>query len=285
MKGYIYRYTFPDGKVYIGQTNRPIAARHKEHINPSSGKVNVGFWSAFQKYGADYPVVLETVEAKNGIELKAKLNHLEAKYIESYHALDPTYGYNRVSGGHAVSASEKVLSRAFDKVFSEVWKERESFYSDLERIVDSAFDKEVQLDEKQMGFLRNEAIPALFPEDARYFVLTDSGLLSCNNLDDGCDDFREEAFESLLSIIVDIKDLEADAVARSVTDYISANAEEYLSEGIIQQIAKDGTVVKEYSSITEIMHELNLSYNTNIYNVLEGKQKTAYGFIWRWKNK
>jgi hypothetical protein len=52
MKGYIYKYTFPDGKVYIGQTVRPVAARHREHITPSTGRVNVGFWEAYQKYGA-----------------------------------------------------------------------------------------------------------------------------------------------------------------------------------------------------------------------------------------
>ena len=48
MKGYIYKYTFPDGKVYIGQTRRPIELRHAEHLNPSTGPLNPGFWEAYQ---------------------------------------------------------------------------------------------------------------------------------------------------------------------------------------------------------------------------------------------
>ena len=30
MRGYIYKYTFPDGKVYIGQTRRPITCEVKK---------------------------------------------------------------------------------------------------------------------------------------------------------------------------------------------------------------------------------------------------------------
>lgn len=62
MKGYIYKYTFPDGKVYIGQTRRPIEIRHSEHLNPSTGPLNPGFWEAYQKLGMPVLTVLETVE-------------------------------------------------------------------------------------------------------------------------------------------------------------------------------------------------------------------------------
>ena len=36
MKGIIYKYTFPDGKVYIGQTRNP-EKRKREHIDPKTG--------------------------------------------------------------------------------------------------------------------------------------------------------------------------------------------------------------------------------------------------------
>ena len=51
MKGFIYKYTFPDGKVYIGQTRRPLEVRHKEHLNPKIGRLNPKFWEAFKKFG------------------------------------------------------------------------------------------------------------------------------------------------------------------------------------------------------------------------------------------
>ena len=40
MKGYIYKYTFSDGKVYVGQTRRHISIRHREHMSPSTGPLN-----------------------------------------------------------------------------------------------------------------------------------------------------------------------------------------------------------------------------------------------------
>lgn len=42
MKGIIYKYTFPDGKVYIGQTRNP-EKRKREHVDPKIGPVNTGF--------------------------------------------------------------------------------------------------------------------------------------------------------------------------------------------------------------------------------------------------
>lgn len=49
MKGYIYKYTFADGKFYIGQTRRNPEIRHREHLNPIIGPANTGFWEAYQR--------------------------------------------------------------------------------------------------------------------------------------------------------------------------------------------------------------------------------------------
>lgn len=43
MKGYIYKYTFSDNKVYIGQTRRNPEIRHKEHLSESVGPMNSVF--------------------------------------------------------------------------------------------------------------------------------------------------------------------------------------------------------------------------------------------------
>lgn len=74
MKGYIYKYTFPNGKVYIGQTMTTVENRHQQHITEYSGKGNPRLWEAFQQF-KDYELeTIQTVEVNNQNMLKLKLN-------------------------------------------------------------------------------------------------------------------------------------------------------------------------------------------------------------------
>lgn len=284
MKGFIYKYTFPDGKVYIGQTVRPVAARHREHTTPSTGKLNSGFWEAWELYGDANLEVLETVEESNSFALSDKLNALEIYHIENYQATDPRYGYNRVSGGYGTSASKKVLQKAFRKEFNKLWEDRAIFYSNLEEIIHRAAYDPVDLDQDQFIFLRDCALPEVDTEYSKYIKLTTNGQLSfyCESKEH-VEFFLDEALSWLLFTVYDLSKVEASELARDVESYVLSNSTSILSEGIIQKVDKNGIIVKEYGSINEVMHDLNLSYTTNIYNVLEGKQKTAYGYIWRWK--
>ena len=45
-----HKYTFPDGKVYIGQTRRDPQIRHREHISPVTDPTNGGFWRAYSTF-------------------------------------------------------------------------------------------------------------------------------------------------------------------------------------------------------------------------------------------
>ena len=130
------------------------------------------------------------------------------------------------------------------------------------------------------------AIPEVIPEYRKYINVSEGGRIRFDGgKNEHAEFYEEEALSWLLFIIRDIKNVEMEEVTMSVQEYIMDNAADYLTDGVILKIDKTGSIVKEYSSITEIMHELNLSYNTNIYNVLEGKQKTAYGYVWKWKNR
>ena len=51
--------------------------RHAEHINPSTGPMNPGFWNAYQKLGMPELTVLETVESDDADTLVYILNHKE----------------------------------------------------------------------------------------------------------------------------------------------------------------------------------------------------------------
>lgn len=284
-KGYIYKYTFPDGKVYIGQTIRPIEARHIEHITPSTGKANVGFMQAWTKYHKADREVLETVEAYSPEVLTSKLNYLETRYIERYQASDPRYGYNRVSAGNVVSNPQKTLMKAMRKTFNNEWSDRNVFYESLSEKVRQAFHESIQLDEEQANFLRDYAIPCVDPKYRDYIKLSDTGVLCfIIGKEDPKRFYGEESNSWLLFSIQELAEQEHDKIAHRVQSYVLSNSKSILSERIIQKLDKDGNLLKEYNSISEIMQELNLSRNVNIYNVLEGKQKTAYGYVWRWKS-
>ena len=45
---------------------------------------------------------------------------------------------------------------------------------------------------------------------------------------------------------------------------------------------KEGNLIREFDSIVEAFKALNKPSRINIDNVLQGKQKTAYGYYWRY---
>ena len=70
--------------------------------------------------------------------------------------------------------------------------------------------------------------------------------------------------------------------------YITTNyakiLEDERSNKVILQFDKDGTIVNEFSSFNEICQTFNVPRADNVMNVLRGKQKSAYGFFWKYKN-
>lgn len=51
----------------------------------------------------------------------------------------------------------------------------------------------------------------------------------------------------------------------------------------IMQYDKNGIFLKEYPSISEAVRENNYNDRTNIISNLKGKTKTAYGYVWKYK--
>lgn len=97
-KGVIYKYTFPNGKVYIGQTIHP-RSRKTQHLCESTGARHISFWRAYKKYGTYKYEEIEHVEEPSKEALCDRLNELEQFYITEYQSTNPDYGYNLTSGG------------------------------------------------------------------------------------------------------------------------------------------------------------------------------------------
>ena len=72
-----------------------------------------------------------------------------------------------------------------------------------------------------------------------------------------------------------------------INRYIAENAEEIIRKAkqgkIIQQLDMEGNVIKEFETQDDIRVAFNLVRIDNIINVIKGRQKSAYGFRWRYK--
>lgn len=275
MKGYIYKYTFPDGKIYIGQTRRPIEMRHAEHLNPSTGPLNPGFWEAYQTVGTPVLTVIETIEADDVTALVDQLNREETAYIYREKATDPAYGYNRKTMATAYSPDINILNKVFARMCKQAEEEKRPFFEALfEKLFRGSKD---DLTEEEKAFFEG------YIEQNNIFVHSGEEVMETENEDvfDEEDDFMfEEAVEYAIWLY-------NEETREIICQYISENAAEIIRQEkqgkIIQQLDMDGNVVREFEAQDEIRAAFNIVRIDNIINVIKGRQKSAYGFRWRYK--
>lgn len=277
MKGYIYKYTFPNSKVYIGQTRRPIDIRHREHLNPSTGPLNSGFWEAYQTVGTPELSILETIESSDVTALVETLNQMETAYIYQEKATDPKYGYNKKKTATASSPDIKILNRVFEDMCKQAEKDKEPFFDSLtEKLIHGEEDS---LTEEEKAFVKGYV-----EEDNSYVHPLYEEMIP---------DETSVADEEFSFIIEDMMDhaiwLYNEETREIIGQYIAENSTEILRKAkqgkIIQQLDKEGNVIHEYESPNDIMETFNIRSINNITNVLKGKQNTAYGFFWRYKQE
>ena len=275
MKGYIYKYTFPDGKVYIGQTRRPIELRHAEHLNPSTGPLNPGFWEAYQKLGMPVLTVLETVEDEDPTRLIATLAHLENSYIYHEHATDPAYGYNRKPFATTYSPDINLLNKEFTRLCQQAQQDKQPFFDALAQ--KWYYEKNPQFTEEEQAFIDGY----IKTDNIFYHPADDAEIMEDDEeWDEEFDDIEDEAFEFAVFMY-------NEHMQEMIGQYISENAAEIIRKAregkIIQQLDKDGNVIREFNNWDEIREAFNIIRIDNILNVIKGRQKSAYGFSWRYK--
>lgn len=275
MKGYIYKYTFPDGKVYIGQTRRPMVARHKEHLNPSTGPLNSGFWEAYQTVGEPKLDILEVVEAEDVTAFVDQLNSKETIYISEYRATDPQFGYNRKEIATAFNPDNAILQRWIREELKKVEEEVNVRFWPIMRKIEAGEQASLTKDEKKV--IRNSLLQDNLFENALREIMNpdDFTIREGGNLF-----WLEEALDFAAFVYKEERE-------EAIYQYVAENAIEILEQGkqgkIIQQIDAGGNVVHEYVTKEQICDAFNIIRIDNITNVLKGKQKTAYGFFWRYK--
>ena len=275
MKGFIYLYTFPDGKVYIGQTRRPIVARHKEHLNPSTGPLNAGFWEAYQALGEPELTILETVEAEDVTSLVELLNHKETFYIQQADATNPQFGYNRRASATAYSPDNTILEKEMCRLRHQAQESVRVFVETVANKIITGHQSD--LTNEESNFIRSRLLDNNLFSQALREIMNPEDL----SIREGADLFwLEEAMDYASFSYLDDNE-------ESIRHFVADNTEAILHEGkrgkIIQQLDKDGKVVREYVTKEQICEAFNIIRIDNITNVLKEKQKTAYGFFWRYK--
>ena len=275
MKGFIYKYTFSDGKVYIGQTRRSPEVRHREHLSNIIGRTNPGFWEAYQGLGEPAFEIIETIEEKREMDLVNKLNRTETIYIDMYQAADPQYGYNKKASGTVASNDVMKLNDEFRDVY-EKFSAPALFY--FGSVMEKIFRKTEPLTEEEKRFIRENVMD---PENPFYKQIKDYNLDDLSANSEEADFFMEELYQGFL---IDFDDM----LSSEIDGYIYENKDDILrrrSKGhIIQQLDMDGNVIREYGSNGEVIQALNLARIDNVLNVLKGRQKSAYGYRWRYKD-
>lgn len=276
VKGYIYKYTFPDGKVYIGQTRRPPEVRHREHFDYKIGKTNTKFWKAYKTIGKPDFEIIDVIESKRVQDLVPMLNEAETQYIQQYNAANPEYGYNVREWAYVPIPKDEVLNAEFDRKWEEIARWWYPIYQSVKEKCLTTFEP---LDEDELEFCYG-----LLLEDNLFA----DGLKECgfnpHNL-------RNNIGEKMVFLLYEALDFAEcyfkDLMYDYIHGYIEENKERILAENLpettIVKIDKNGREVKEYVSRYEIMEEMGLTRFDNVYNVLVGKQRTAYGYIWRYK--
>lgn len=205
--GYIYKYTFPNGKVYIGQTRTTVQQRHYTHMYDAKRKDRGGLVDiALAKYGEIYPETIETIEVEEyeATKLTELLNEAEVKWIKHYDSTNRQKGYNVQNGGNIETPETMILQEKWYEIFEkDKWGEMLGYLQEnLENIGKKIYITKEKLnkDERYVwyGYKFNTD---LFDEEtnfSRYFHCFGVS----NDYDGYCDTILEKAWDDL---IVDVQ--------------------------------------------------------------------------------
>ncbi|MBR4229951.1 MAG: hypothetical protein IKR83_04500 [Bacteroidales bacterium] len=254
--GVIYLYTFPNGKVYVGQTRRNPKIRHREHLNPKIGPSNKGFWKAYIEQGEPKYQILEEYSRENVEALISILNERETYYIRHYKATDPEYGYNLKPAGTENLRPNKKIDKIRQYFFYEFLQSKWPEFKAMREKVGH---------ENTMTEVEKELFQEYFV-DKNIFANTKAN----NVLYDEMFDFAEFCFREDMQTMAD--------------EYVYENEgqllKEFIDENSIIQLSLDGRVIDVFESQAAAAAAVGAKNAANINNAVLGKQKTAHGYRW-----
>lgn len=285
MKCIYLRTNLANGKQYVGQTN-DFKQREKE-------------WKCNKKYAGYY---INNARNKYGVEnfktdilkecqTQEELNQWEQYYIKELNTKVPN-GYNLTDGGGGLSGYEfteehkrnlseakkgKIVSEETKKKLSQILKGRIISEETKRKIGEAHKGKHLSEESKKkiseshkgigLGVKRPEFAEKMKGENNPFFGKTHTQ-------------------ETIDKIIKANKGKTPYNKGKKIEDLFGKEKADWLREKAINnavpvnQYDLDGNFVKEWSCAKEASRELGLEY-TNINKCVNGKYKTAFGYIWK----
>lgn len=309
-EGYIYKIINDvNDKVYIGQTTNKISIRWTQHKSAAKNlTVNSILYRAMNKYGINKFHIKQIKEyyAKTYSELIQILNIEECKYILEYNSLNPN-GYNMTKGGENTSERMKTPVDAYFangtlyKSYSYM-NEIKNDFSDISSISACCRGERYS----SMGFIWRYHSD---PFDKFPIGRTQEELDRINfqipvdkyNLDGVFIDSYESMYSGLKSVLnndarctTQIKNC-CEGIANTAFGFVwrykgqpfdmyKMKNDCYKSVDVYDL---KGNFVGSYESISCAIKNLHINVKStgHISQCCEGKRKSAYGYIWRYKGE
>ena len=273
--GFIYLITNKlNNKQYVGKTEYTIIDRWKEHKkNYKSLRDNMPIHKAMFKYGEGYFEICQLEECDNSL-----LNEREKYWIKYYN----TYynGYNATLGGDGAPKYEK-------SKIEEIWQSGKTI-SEIEELTGAdrhTVAKILKLSGiNTMDFKRrsNGRVVLQYSLDgklmARYESLTIAaeamGRDNVSNIRSCCNKTSASAYNYLWKYEDD---------DTPIDEFVSRQKK--TGKGVVkmvEQYSLDGEYIQTFSSCREAARSIGAPYHVGINSCCLGKQKTAYGFKWKY---
>ena len=273
--GFIYLITNKiNNKQYVGKTEYTITDRWKEHKkNYNSLRDNMPIHKAMFKYGEGYFEICQLEECDNSL-----LNEREKYWIKYYN----TYynGYNATLGGDGAPKYEKTK-------IEEIWQSGKTI-SEIEELTGADRHTVARILKlygiETIDFKRRSGGRAVLQYSidgqfiARYESLTIAaevmGRDNVSNIRSCCNKTSTSAYNYLWKYEDDDTPIDEFVSHQKKTGKGAVK--------MVEQYSLDGKYIQTFSSCREAARSIGAPYHVGINSCCLGKQKTAYGFKWKY---
>ena len=290
MSGIIYKVTnLINQKIYIGQTQRAMSSRWKEHIQKAFYENKTYFQHAIVSYGPDNFKIEKIDEAQS----KEELNKLEKYYIAKFDSMNPLKGYNLAPGGECgmvTSVCQLDLDGKLIQKFESIAEASQKVGLKAETPIVACCKNKYSTSAGYQWCYTKDLSDRL-GKKAKVKKQTN---IPVKQYDLNGNFIKQWECIKLAGETLSINPSKISAVCRGkrkstggyVWKYID---EENLNKNIshifqrkVEQYSLDGKYIKTYETINKAALNIGQSKGGHISDVCKGKRKTCGGFIWKY---